>query len=153
MRRLSVQILALNVVITTVSSSSRNRPAQDTFAYKLYKAQLMESYNQNRNMVISPSSSYRMLHAFCIASSGKTQKELRQLVSCKPRETEKIDKVFRKVDHRKIRVCFLYSHFYGFVTVILIRIVHKSTHHTDAGTCNADFEFTQNLAAHQQSRR
>lgn len=98
-----MQILALNVVITTVSSSRKT--SQDTFAYKLYKAQLMESYNQNRNMVISPSSSYRMLHAFCIASSGKTQKELRQLVSCKPRETEKIDKVFRKVDHRKIRVC------------------------------------------------
>lgn len=102
MRRLSIQILVLNVVISTANSSKK--ASQEGFAFKLYKAQLMESYNQNRNMVISPSSSYRMLHAFCMASSGKTQKELRQLVSCRERETSKIDKVFRKIDHRRIRV-------------------------------------------------
>lgn len=78
---------------------------QESFAFKLYKAQLHESYNENRNMVISPSSIYRMLHAFCLATQGKTQKELKGLVSCRNRETKKLDRVFKKLGNRKIRVC------------------------------------------------
>ena len=66
--------------------------------------QALESYNQNRNMVLSPASSYRMLHALCVASTDKTQKELRQLVNCKPRDTKKISATIRKIGKKKIKV-------------------------------------------------
>ena len=64
----------------------------------------MESYNQHRNMVLSPASTYRMLHALCVASKDKTQKELRSLVSCKPRDTKKISANIRKIGKKRIRV-------------------------------------------------
>ena len=71
----------------------------------MYQAQAKESYNQNRNMVLSPASSYRMLHALCVASKDKTQKELRQLVSCKPRDSKKISASVRKIGKKRIKVC------------------------------------------------
>ena len=55
-------------------------------------------------MVLSPASTYRMLHALCVASKDKTQKELRSLVSCKPRDTKKISANIRKIGKKRIRV-------------------------------------------------
>ena len=45
-----------------------------------------------------------MLHALCVASKDKTQKELRSLVSCKPRDTKKISANIRKIGKKRIRV-------------------------------------------------
>ena len=74
----------------------------------------MESYNQHRNMVLSPASTYRMLHALCVASKDKTQKELRSLVSCKPRDTKKISANIRKIGKKRIRVSTHLSDIVGF---------------------------------------
>jgi serine protease inhibitor len=113
MKRASVQLLALSISITMVKAGKKET-SQEVFAYKIYKAQLMESYNQNRNMVMSPSSTYRMLHAFCLATTGKAQRELKQLVACNTRDTIKIDKILQKVERNKIHVSndfFLLSRF------------------------------------------
>ena len=75
----------------------------------MYVAQSKESYNQNRNMVLSPASSYRMLHALCVASQDKTQRELRQLVSCKPRDSKKISASVRKIGKKQIKVNVLFA--------------------------------------------
>ena len=65
-------------------------------------------------MVLSPASTYRMLHALCVASKDKTQKELRSLVSCKPRDTKKISANIRKIGKKRIRVSNHLSDFSGF---------------------------------------
>merc|ERR1739838_610130 len=89
-QRLKVTMLLLLMVLTIMAEATSRASKQKDFAYKMYVAQAKESYNQNRNMVLSPASSYRMLHALCVASQDKSQKELRQLVSCKPRDSKKI---------------------------------------------------------------
>ena len=90
------------VMAMAANASTSRASKQKDFAYKMYVAQA--TYNQNRNMVLSPASSYRMLHALCVASQDKTQKELRQLVSCKPRDSKKISASVRKIGKKRIRV-------------------------------------------------
>ena len=97
-------LLLLMVMAMAANASTSRASKQKDFAYKMYVAQAKESYNQNRNMVLSPASSYRMLHALCVASQDKTQKELRQLVSCKPRDSKKISASVRKIGKKRIRV-------------------------------------------------
>ena len=100
-----ILLVILTIASTGCLAGSTSRASkQKDFAYKMYQAQAKESYNQNRNMVLSPASSYRMLHALCVASQDKTQKELRQLVSCKPRDSKKISASVRKIGKKRIKV-------------------------------------------------
>lgn len=102
-----MRLFLLLLGVTWAKSKTANRSSkQKDFAYKMYVAQANESYNQNRNMVLSPASTYRMLHALCVASQDDTQKELRQLVSCKPRDSKKISASVRKITKKRIKVSY-----------------------------------------------
>ncbi|CAG5111465.1 Oidioi.mRNA.OKI2018_I69.chr2.g5772.t1.cds [Oikopleura dioica] len=107
MRRLSLQLLTVTTVTLLPdqieASEDDSRFSQEEFAFKIYNAQLKESYNQNRNFLVSPLSTYRQLHSLCLSSTGKTKKEIKEIVSCRGKVTRQLNKAFRDINDNKIK--------------------------------------------------